>query len=133
MSEGHARTVTDVPATEDPRDALIRGQAEQIAVLQALVVTGPRITSPAVPAHDIWGAEPRALLGITVPGMPNFFMLYGPNTNGGEIFSNHRAQIMWATRSARRLQRRGGTKRHANDRLDSRQVAAEEHASDIMG
>jgi cation diffusion facilitator CzcD-associated flavoprotein CzcO len=30
-----------------------------------------------------WGAEPRAYLGITVPGFPNLFLLYGPNTNGG--------------------------------------------------
>ena len=30
---------------------------------------------------DYWGDRPRALLGITVPGFPNFFMLYGPNTN----------------------------------------------------
>lgn len=33
--------------------------------------------------HDVWGAEPSAFLGVTVPGFPNFFMLYGPNTNGG--------------------------------------------------
>ena len=25
-----------------------------------------------------WAGEPRAYLGITVPGFPNFFMLYGP-------------------------------------------------------
>jgi len=25
------------------------------------------------------------MLGMTVPGFPNFYMLYGPNTNGGEI------------------------------------------------
>lgn len=35
--------------------------------------------------HDAWsergGAE--AYLGMTVPGFPNFFMLYGPNTNLG--------------------------------------------------
>jgi len=30
-----------------------------------------------------WGAVPRAYLGLTVPGFPNLFMLYGPNTNGG--------------------------------------------------
>ena len=30
-----------------------------------------------------WGAVPRAYLGITVPGFPNLFVLYGPNTNGG--------------------------------------------------
>ena len=33
--------------------------------------------------HEQWAGEPRAFLGITVPGFPNFFMLYGPNTNGG--------------------------------------------------
>jgi cation diffusion facilitator CzcD-associated flavoprotein CzcO len=30
-----------------------------------------------------WGAVPRAYLGVTVPGFPNMFLLYGPNTNGG--------------------------------------------------
>jgi cation diffusion facilitator CzcD-associated flavoprotein CzcO len=30
-----------------------------------------------------WGAVPRAYLGLTVPGFPNMFLLYGPNTNGG--------------------------------------------------
>jgi cation diffusion facilitator CzcD-associated flavoprotein CzcO len=32
---------------------------------------------------DEWGDRPRAYLGITVPGFPNLFLLYGPNTNGG--------------------------------------------------
>ena len=33
--------------------------------------------------HDRWegGENPRAYLGITVPDFPNFFCLYGPNTN----------------------------------------------------
>jgi cation diffusion facilitator CzcD-associated flavoprotein CzcO len=30
-----------------------------------------------------WGGAPRAYLGLTVPGFPNMFMIYGPNTNGG--------------------------------------------------
>jgi cation diffusion facilitator CzcD-associated flavoprotein CzcO len=30
-----------------------------------------------------WAALPRAYLGVTVPGFPNLFLLYGPNTNGG--------------------------------------------------
>jgi 4-hydroxyacetophenone monooxygenase len=30
---------------------------------------------------DYWAGRPRAFLGITVPGFPNFFMLYGPNVN----------------------------------------------------
>jgi cation diffusion facilitator CzcD-associated flavoprotein CzcO len=30
-----------------------------------------------------WAETPRAYLGLTVPGFPNMFLLYGPNTNGG--------------------------------------------------
>ena len=34
--------------------------------------------------HDYWNDEDAVgNLGITVPGFPNFFMMYGPNTNGG--------------------------------------------------
>lgn len=31
--------------------------------------------------HDKWAGDARAYLGMTVPGFPNFFCLYGPNTN----------------------------------------------------
>ena len=34
-------------------------------------------------AREAWGGVPKAYLGITVPGFPNMFLLYGPNTNGG--------------------------------------------------
>jgi cation diffusion facilitator CzcD-associated flavoprotein CzcO len=30
-----------------------------------------------------WAGSPRAHLGITVPGFPNLFLMYGPNTNLG--------------------------------------------------
>ena len=30
---------------------------------------------------DHWNGDPRAYLGITIPGYPNLFVLYGPNTN----------------------------------------------------
>ena len=33
--------------------------------------------------HDAWAGVPRGYLGMAVPGFPNFFMLYGPNTNQG--------------------------------------------------
>jgi hypothetical protein len=39
--------------------------------------------------RGVWGDDdPRAYLGITVPGFPNLFLTYGPNTNlahGGSI------------------------------------------------
>ena len=31
--------------------------------------------------HKVWDGDARAYLGMTVPGFPNFFMMYGPNTN----------------------------------------------------
>jgi cation diffusion facilitator CzcD-associated flavoprotein CzcO len=30
-----------------------------------------------------WAEVARAYLGMSVPGFPNMFLLYGPNTNGG--------------------------------------------------
>jgi cation diffusion facilitator CzcD-associated flavoprotein CzcO len=32
---------------------------------------------------DEWAEVARAYLGLSVPGFPNMFLLYGPNTNGG--------------------------------------------------
>lgn len=31
--------------------------------------------------HEKWGIDASAYLGITLPGYPNFFCMYGPNTN----------------------------------------------------
>ena len=36
-----------------------------------------------VELHDHWAGVPRAYHGMCVPGFPNLFMLYGPNTNQG--------------------------------------------------
>jgi cation diffusion facilitator CzcD-associated flavoprotein CzcO len=52
-----------------------------------------------------WAGEPRAYLGITVPGFPNFFMLYGPGTNGGELVSMLEAQAEYAVRVLKRMKR----------------------------
>jgi len=48
-----------------------------------------RITGRQAVLHDVWGEDPRAYLGITVPDFPNLFCVYGPNTNpvvGSVIF-----------------------------------------------
>jgi 4-hydroxyacetophenone monooxygenase len=45
-----------------------------------------------------WGEEPRAYLGITVPGFPNLFCLYGPGTNlahGGSIIFHSECQVRY--------------------------------------
>ena len=53
--------------------------------------------------HETWNGEPEAFLGLTVPGFPNFYMLYGPNTNGGEIISFLEHQSSYAVRAIRRM------------------------------
>jgi cation diffusion facilitator CzcD-associated flavoprotein CzcO len=57
--------------------------------------------------HDAWRERASAFLGITVPGFPNFFILYGPNTNGGtSIIAQLERQAEVAVRSIRRLGKR---------------------------
>jgi cation diffusion facilitator CzcD-associated flavoprotein CzcO len=53
--------------------------------------------------HEIWAGEPNACFGITVPGVPNFFMLYGPNTNGGEIIHQLETQADYTVRAIKRM------------------------------
>jgi cation diffusion facilitator CzcD-associated flavoprotein CzcO len=59
--------------------------------------------------HDFWNDDPRAFVGMTVPGFPNFFMCYGPNTNGGPgIMFMAEQQAKAIVRILRRLERRRG-------------------------
>ena len=59
--------------------------------------------------QEHWDGEPRAFLGITVPDFPNFFMLYGPGTNGGEIVIMLESQAEFAVRAMKRMRRTGAT------------------------
>ena len=60
--------------------------------------------------HDRWGADPSAYLGVAVSGFPNFFMLYGPNTNqgGNSIVYILEAGARLVASAAARVARRGG-------------------------
>lgn len=59
--------------------------------------------------HQRWGDEPRAYLGMAVPGFPNFFVMYGPNTNqaGNSILVVLEAQARYITRWITGLASRG--------------------------
>ena len=59
--------------------------------------------------REYWNGEPRAFLGITVPKFPNFFILYGPGTNGGEIVSLLQRQSEYAVRCMKRMMRESVT------------------------
>ena len=56
---------------------------------------------------DTWADDdPRAYLGITVPGYPNLFCLYGPNTNighGGSAMFQAECQVRYITDCLRQM------------------------------
>ena len=59
--------------------------------------------------RDEWRKGARAYLGVTVSGFPNFFMLYGPNTNLGHnsILVMIEAQVDYILDALRKMQARG--------------------------
>lgn len=59
--------------------------------------------------HEIWAGEPQALLGLMVPGFPNFFIMYGPNTNSVPLVSFYEAQAKFAAGAIAKLKRTGKT------------------------
>jgi cation diffusion facilitator CzcD-associated flavoprotein CzcO len=54
-----------------------------------------------------WVDGARAYLGITTPGFPNLFMLYGPNTNNGSILTMLECQSAHTVAQVRRLRDEG--------------------------
>lgn len=98
--------VVTADGEEYPLDILVMATgfqpANYLATLEVVGREGRTI-------HEFWAGEPRAFLGITVPGFPNFYMLYGPNTNGGEIISHLERQAEHVVHAARRMMRQGVT------------------------
>ncbi len=48
--------------------------------------------------NEAWGESPYAYLGVTVPGFPNFYCMYGPGTNavnGASIIYNSECQMRY--------------------------------------
>ncbi len=56
--------------------------------------------------HDHWNGDARAYLGVVSPGFPNFFYLYGPNTNiviNGSIIYFSECEVHYVTQFLRHL------------------------------
>jgi cation diffusion facilitator CzcD-associated flavoprotein CzcO len=84
VTEPIERIVPDGVVTADgttrPADVIIYGTGfKTLDFLAPMSVTGLRGRR----LHDTWREGAEAYLGIAVCGFPNFFMLYGPNTNLG--------------------------------------------------
>jgi cation diffusion facilitator CzcD-associated flavoprotein CzcO len=71
--------------------------------------------------EEAWSPVARAYLGLSVPGFPNLFLIYGPNTNGGtgSVIYTIEAGIAHVIDALRTLERTGAR------RLEVRQEAFE--------
>lgn len=59
---------------------------------------------------SLWDDDARAYMGMTLPDFPNFFMLYGPNTNlahGGSIIFHAECQSRYITACIRHMVEQG--------------------------
>jgi 4-hydroxyacetophenone monooxygenase len=78
-----------------PADVLIYATGFRVNdMLSSLRVVG----RDGVDLHEMWGQRPAAYLGITVPGFPNFFCLYGPGTNlasGGSLIFHSECEVRY--------------------------------------
>jgi cyclohexanone monooxygenase len=73
------RGLRTADGVEHPADTVIFGTGFRAAsYLSSLEVYG----SEGRRLHDDWSDGAEAYLGTVVPGYPNLFTLYGPNTNG---------------------------------------------------
>jgi cation diffusion facilitator CzcD-associated flavoprotein CzcO len=86
-------------------DAIVYGTGFQATgFLQPMRVTGVGGRD----LHETWRNGAEAYRGVTVAGFPNFFMLYGPNTNLGSnsIIFMLEAQIGYVARALAAMRRR---------------------------
>ena len=98
--------VVTADGTLRPADVIIYGTGFQtLDFLAPMRVTGLRGRR----LDQAWHAGAEAYLGISVAGFPNFFMLYGPNTNlgGNSILYMLEGQIGYVTGALRALEAGG--------------------------
>jgi 4-hydroxyacetophenone monooxygenase len=104
ITEKGVRTADGV---EHEFDVLIYGTGFQASnFLTPMKVTG----RGGVDLHERWAGNARAHLGLTVPGFPNLFLMYGPNTNivvNGSIIFFSECEAHYIVESVRMLLERG--------------------------
>jgi 4-hydroxyacetophenone monooxygenase len=92
-----ADAVVTADGTRYPADVLVYATGFQATrVLAPMAVVG----RDGVDLREMWGERPAAYLGITVPGFPNFFCMYGPGTNlahGGSLIFHSECQMRYIT------------------------------------
>ncbi len=87
--------VVTVDGVRHPCDVLVFATGfEATKALAPMRIVG----RDGVDLREMWGERPAAYLGITVPGFPNFFLLYGPGTHlahGGSLIFHSECQMRY--------------------------------------
>lgn len=93
--------IVDVDGVERQADVIVAATGFKAAqYLSRLRVYG----SDGRDLHEVWRDGAFALLGLCVPGFPNFYMSYGPGTNGGApITLNAELQAKYIVKNIKRM------------------------------
>ncbi|MCY7412075.1 MAG: NAD(P)/FAD-dependent oxidoreductase [Salinibacterium sp.] len=113
VAEIRSRSVLLRDGSEVPADVIIYGTGfHASSFLHGIDVSGVggRMLETA------WRRTPSAYLGMTVPGMPNLFLMYGPNTNPAwnSVLVMLECQVRYIVSAARRWRRRGAFSMEVN-------------------
>jgi cation diffusion facilitator CzcD-associated flavoprotein CzcO len=103
-----ARSLVTADGTERDVDVVVCATGYAAAdYLGQLDVTGEHGTT----LREVWQDGAQAYLGMAVPGFPNFFMLYGPNTNVGSnsVIFMLEAQARYIVRALKYMRRKDRT------------------------
>ncbi len=103
-----ARSLVTEDGTELDVDVVVCATGYAAAdYLGQLDVTGEHGTT----LREVWQDGAQAYLGMAVPGFPNLFMLYGPNTNVGSnsVIFMLEAQARYIVRALKYMRRKGRT------------------------
>ena len=132
LGRPNVRLVTDGIERLEPRGVRTRdGELHEADVV--VWATGFKSTDFLAPMQvvgrggrrlaDEWSRGAHAYLGVTVSGFPNFFMLYGPNTNLGHnsILVMIEAQVGYVLDALAKMRARGLT------RLDVRRTVMDDY------
>ena len=89
LKRDHVELISDAIDEITPTGVVAGGQLREVDVI--VYATGFHASEFLTPLrirgrdgrdlHEHWNGDARAYLGLTVPGFPNLFCMYGPNTN----------------------------------------------------
>jgi len=119
LNRPNVHVVTD-PIAKVTADAVVTADGTEHPASTIILATGFRSHDFLSPIRvtglggrrleEEWRDGPSAYLGLGVPGFPNFFLMYGPNTNlgSGSIVHMLESQISYIVQAAKLL--RGGVR-----------------------